>query len=334
MQEWLTNLDLDFKKIPYINKSEYTKINDLFENILKNEKSMLFNNQTMYDVLIYKETENKESLENIKNWLRYRIVNLLLNCDKREYFYIFDCESSNEAHELYDLLSWDNQNAHDNINSFQTIWTTIIRKFAKDMTYIDYKNVQKEYEFLAEKLLRDNKSSTKNKLNLITQLGTKLWQLNNLENFAIPKNILEELCKLAYNTHTIGNFMPCPQGYYNNIKGSKTNCCDDRIDLILSKLKNLPNEVCCYDYQKHINKKLTNEDVENILNWFDKNKIDNYSLEDYLSYEEELIIKPINNSLKRISTANSKEEIYSYLKRVNELIEIRRNKIDNKLHKN
>jgi len=320
MKEWLINENFDFKKIPYLNKDNYQEITQLFEGILKEERSPLFPNQTMAEVLLYKEVEDETSTENIRNWLRYRIINLLLGSN------IFDCESSSEAKEVYRLLGWNQETAFDNINSFQTIWTTVIGKFCSSMMNQYYKNEKNEYELFAQSLLMKANSLLFNK----STLATKLWQLHHVEDFQIPTDILNELSRLAHNTHTIGNFMPCPEHYYNHIKGNFENDCDDRIDLILTRIKNFSSSIVYRNYYNHTKKYLTKEELEKILNWFNKDKIDTYLLGDYLKWNGKLIINS-PNSLNRITKTTEKDDIYYYLKYVNNLIKKRSHQVFSKL---
>lgn len=320
MKEWLINTHFDFKKIPYLEKKTYSTITQLFENVLRNEHSFLFGNLAMNEVLLYREPENETSIEHIRNWFRYRIINLLLDG------FIFDCESSKEAKELYLLLGWDHEQYFDNIHSFQSIWTMIIKKFGKQKISEYYIKDKNNYELLARTLLMKTGAS----LYSTKALATRLWQFNHIENFNIPIDILTELSKLAHNTHTIGNFMPCPGYHYNFVKGNFDNDCDDRMDLILSKLKNMSAPIFYQNFYHHQKKLLTKEESEMILQWFHQDRIDHYLLNSYLDNHGELVIHSIT-SFEKMSEFTKIQDICNYLRQINYLIETRSNQISEKL---
>ena len=119
-------------------------------------------------------------------------------------------------------------------------------------------------------------------------------------NKELFKNCLDELDKLAENTHTIGNYMPCPDETYNEVKGYAEGLTffNDRIELLLEELKK-------GEHRDYINLECAN----NWKEWFEKN-IKKLCLEELFEEEfkninntrlnESLLVFPIHKKIGRV----------------------------------
>lgn len=143
---------------------------------------------------------------------------------------------------------------------------------------------------------------------------------------SILENCLDALDKLAKNTHTIGNYMPCPDETYNKGKGYSRGfeVFNDRIELLLQELK----ERKYTDY-------IIPECAENWEKWFDEN-VKKLCLEGLFKGNfENIKNSKLNDSLLDFPTHKKIGRVYrfeyedieafeNYLKFVNEWIETRR----------
>ncbi len=76
----------------------------------------------------------------------------------------------------------------------------------------------------------------------------------------------EQLEKLCKNVHTIGNYMPCPDGNYNRVKGFCRWNYNDRIDLLYSDILDPWCKKASGEYH------ILQERREKWKVWFDENK--------------------------------------------------------------
>lgn len=96
----------------------------------------------------------------------------------------------------------------------------------------------------------------------------ELYKLNANNIEFDTKSLEKELEDFARNTHTIGNYMPCPDGDYNRIKGwSGKWHYNDRIDLLFSDIN---NPMCKTEKGNLL---LENKNIV-WKEWFEKNKED------------------------------------------------------------
>ncbi|MBW9150359.1 hypothetical protein K2F40_15475 [Clostridium sp. CM028] len=135
------------------------------------------------------------------------------------------------------------------------------------------------------------------------------------------KNCLDELDRLAENTHTIGNYMPCPDETYNKVKGFSKGFVffNDRIELLLHELK------------KGEHNYIDLECANNWKEWFEKN-VKKLCLEelfkgDYKNINitmlnESLLVFPIHKKIGRVYKfeCNDIASFKDYLKFVNDWI--------------
>jgi hypothetical protein len=398
MNDWLKNAYFDYKKIPYLYYSKSSRENSYYEqftaicdNLFKKKN---LNGKNLYELLCYEEIDNNlitnidktQAILSIKNWLSYKIFNIFfslnneifgkLNKNKFKNYnalskyknYLYDCESSSEAKEVYKILGWNNE-YYDNINSFQTIWNHVLSnpklldkntnedlELVTNNYYDKNKKIYEEYEEYSRDILSgyvskiflaiDQKEhfNFKQLYNIeenrmtsplfqdvryisfnegyVKKLAVKLWQISSIDTFDIKEDIIIELGKLSYLTHTIGNFMPCPR-YYNKAKGCNNNC-DDRIDLFINYINNPQNIGYVNDKQA-----LDEKNKIDIINWFNKDNILKYKLTDYFENDS---IKSISNNFKRTKYMEH-DEMLRYLKKVNALIENRCDEIQKLLNR-
>lgn len=190
-------LEFDFKALPILYETH-----DEFRNIVEIYQT---NPHFIYE----------ENASPIKNWLRYRIVNVILDMKHQP---IFDCDSCQMTKRVFRQLGWP-ENEIDTIDSFKRLWTRSLQLFCYDVTKKYYAEKREEYENKAIELLRKNDILTESLK--VKELAVYLWQIDNLANYKerMDKNIYSLLENFARFTHTFGNFMPCPKHPYNEVKG-------------------------------------------------------------------------------------------------------------------
>ena len=130
-------------------------------------------------------------------------------------------------------------------------------------------------------------------------------------------DLFEELNRFARNTHTIGNYMPCPDGQYNSIKGYYGNkYIQDRLDLLYAELCNL--------------------ETSNYKRLKEKGETYKKCLEDYkkVLYLDKLLETDLSEyRLRNMKNEEDLEYFLKYLKGINPLIEERGLKIEEELKK-
>lgn len=148
--------------------------------------------------------------------------------------------------------------------------------------------------------------------------GKKLYQELKLHHIGSPRawiNILKkELEQYCKNVNTIGNYMPCPDGKYNGVKGWRGKWhYNDRIDLLYSDLL----EPKC----KNANGMdiINAEQRKNWKEWFSANK-DDLFLTEILDDNTRKILGKFGCIKKQEYTDEELRELPDYLRAVNELI--------------
>lgn len=219
--------------------------------------------------------------DTLKKWIRYTAVDY------------GDADIVLKSGEILGKLGW-NTRWLDCIWSFKTYFNAFLRFYLENM---------ETYGYLLDHY--DNIFSQAEKERFAEEKGIDIQLLNNL---------FEELNRFARNTHTIGNYMPCPDGQYNPIKGFGLGYkyFQDRLDLLYDELFQSKysdylklNEKREY-YKKWLNDEKEKLHIENLLNKLD-----------YVCEAE-----------KRYHRCVMKDEddlrnFLEYLKKVNPLIEMR-----------
>lgn len=131
------------------------------------------------------------------------------------------------------------------------------------------------------------------------------------------KQQLEQLCK---NVHTVGNYMPCPDNAYNRVKGFCEWKYNDRIDLLYSDIFVPQCKKANGDYF------IPQEQRENWKAWFEKNKEGLY-LTEILDEKTRDELGKFNLIQHKTFSSDELRKLPEYLKKVNQLIEHRSEKI-------
>lgn len=128
---------------------------------------------------------------------------------------------------------------------------------------------------------------------------------------------MERLCK---NVHTIGNYMPCPDGDYNRVKGLWKWKYNDRIDLLYSDIL----EPWCK--KENGDYFMPQEQRKKWKAWFDKNK-DKLLLTEILDEKTRAELRKFGCIKHATFSSDELKELPEYLKKVNQLIEHRTERI-------
>ncbi|MGN0369493.1 MAG: hypothetical protein ACI4EW_03005, partial [Butyrivibrio sp.] len=246
------------------------------------------------DKLCYSEFIELNTMSNLKKWLAYDL------CAKTD----ADIVLRNDK-ELLEKLNWDN-NWIDAIFPIRQILYTLFKTICISI---------------------GEKERYQDKENWIELLNE-----NNLEVMLKNKGIREtqkwitvfcvQIERYARNVNTIGNYMPCPDGEYNKIKGwlGKWHY-NDRIDLLFTDILN-----------PEINGKgknlISNEKRENWKQWFEEKETD-VCLDIILKNCSEL--KKFGCLKKSVFDKKQLEELPNYLLVANNLIVSRRELLKRKM---
>ncbi|CAI9393041.1 MULTISPECIES: hypothetical protein [Bacillaceae] len=213
LNEVLTIVEIDFKKLARI---ENKKFNEILENVENTE-------------LRYDEKGNS-----IFNWFNWRKVNTIIEESGgpdawKEYFSPDNCWSCQNLSNIYNCLGWGVKPYSDTINSFITIYSFALLIYYPDDFYFDdrinsvrvLENGIRKKQIVSEKYLLSLSNQNNN---------------YRFEDFDEVNN-LKPIQLLAQLTHSFGNFMPCPDPPYNKIKGISSDI-KDFLDLMLNKIIN------------------------------------------------------------------------------------------------
>ena len=236
-------------------------------------------------------------IDNIKKWIRYMAVDY------------GDADIVLKKGKILEKLNWNTQWI-DCIYSFKTYFNAFLRF---------YLNGKKEtYGYILDHYDE-----------IFSQSKKKQFAKEREINLQLLISLFNELNSFALYTHTIGNYMPCPDGDYNSIKGFYGyKYFQDRLDLLYSELL-CPKHL---DYQK-----LNEEKRASYKKWLDDNKtilhIENLLKNDKLNY----LCKSKQNGCYHIYIMNDKEDLknfLNYLKEINLLIKNRGLTIEKELKEN
>lgn len=206
---------------------------------------------------------------------------------------------------LVNVLGWDDKWL-DAIFPVKQIMDTLLKTLGQEIDYDDITEGKKEvYDIIDGKALSGKLRDA--------GIGNHVKSWHNLF-----KKELEKFCK---NVNTVGNYMPCPDKNYNFVKGSKGKWhYNDRIDLLYS------------DILKPERKKRNNEYIldpkqrEDWKAWLDANK-EKLFLTEILDRDTLDTLGKFGCIKKQTFSGGELKELPEYLKKVNELIESRTDKI-------
>ena len=191
------------------------------------------------------EYNDSGDLNNMKKWVKYRAS------DYPDADWVL--KINDEYGCILEKLEWYNNTINekdryiDCIFSMATFFNAFLRFYAPG--YIYYGQLMDEFGEIFSDKKRDD-FCQKNQIEK-SNLSTLFYQLN----------------RFSRNTHTIGNYMPCPDNKYNFCKGSSSKgyrgyqLFKDRIELLYQELKN-PQQA---DYIEKNRRKQW-------VDWFDKNE--------------------------------------------------------------
>lgn len=239
---------------------------------------------------------NSGDLNDMKKWVKYHA------CDYPD----ADCvlKINDEYGCILQKLEWYNDTINekymyvDCIFSMATFFNAFLRFYAPE--YLYYGQLMHDFDEIFSDDERD-KFCHKNKI--------KESDLSNL---------FVELNRFSRNTHTIGNYMPCPDNEYNSFKGYRGyNLFKDRIELLYQELKNPMLDYIEEDRRKRW------------IDWFDRKESVTYLK---FIFEEKKLLKFTFNKI--IMGVNDIIPYRNYLKEVNNIIENRGNMLVKSLKNN
>lgn len=130
----------------------------------------------------------------------------------------------------------------------------------------------------------------------------------------------EQLKKLCKNVHTVGNYMPCPDGNYNKMKGFWKWKYNDRIDMLYSDIL----EPWCK--KENGDYFIPQEQRKEWKSWFDENK-EKLLLTEILDKKTRSELGKFGLIKHTTFSGDELKELPEYLEKVNQLIEHRTERI-------
>ena len=230
---------------------------------------------------------------NLYKWVKY------IACDYGDADQVIKC------FRIFDILKWNSEYI-DCIFSMKTIFNKFLKFYLKGSKYeaATYGQIMDNYDDIFNEREYNN------------------FCIRNGIDFSLVEKIFELIDVFAKYTHTIGNYMPCPDNMYNAIKGygKGYKYFQDRIEKVWKYLysdKNISFKEfndkkqiykCWFDKVNkslYIDEIIKNESKLLLFDWIDKNgcfvkeMTNEKHLNDYLKYLE-LVINLIKNRSKLI----------------------------------
>lgn len=175
-----------------------------------NLKDIDFKDFLLDDNVLIANRIDMKNFPNLKKWLCYQLF--LPNTDAD-----IVIKKSNLIKDLgWNKYFQDNKIYLDCIFSMKTYLNMLLRLFNRSATNYSY------FLIFFDDILNDNKM--------------RLFCENNNLDFQEFKNCFDKLEEFAKLTNTVGNYMPVPDGQYNQFKGLRSNQYNDRIDLLWNDL--------------------------------------------------------------------------------------------------
>ena len=238
-------------------------------------------------IMLFDDCEdNLKKFKNLKKWFKYK------SCDYPDP----DCVLKQNAPKCFAVkLKWyaetekPEKNFIDCIFSFSTFFKAFLRYYANEyMPYIGqvYENFDKIF-------------SDKNIDNFCKEQEIERELLDSL---------FEQLNIFAHNTHTLGNYMPCPDSGYNAIKGNYFKY-KDRLEILYKDIQDSSKTECKW------------------INWFDEEKIKELELTNIIENEKLLEFKFNGNKMRK----DYIKPYMEYLETINTIIEERGKSLVKKL---
>ena len=263
------------------------------KKIREAEKMYIVLSHDFKDKIGYKvEIEGFRKMSAVQKWLIY---------DK---YAIPDADAVIKNKCFADMIGWDVEWL-DEIFPVRQIIRTLLKTIGQEIDVDTILDSRKEiYDII------DGKALTKKLHDAGIGNHVRSWHY-------VFKQQLEQLCK---NVHTVGNYMPCPDGDYNGVKGFWRWEYNDRIDLLYSDILEPWCKKGDGDYF------MPQEKREKWKEWFDKNK-EGLLLAEILDEKTRDELGKFGCMKSEIFSDNELKELPEYLKKVNQLIEHRTEKI-------
>jgi hypothetical protein len=228
-----------------------------------------------------------DDAENLKKWVRYNAVDY------------GDADKVIKDSSIYGNLGWSSEYI-DCIYSFKTYFFGFLRVYLTKLIG----------EFPSGGYILDNYDS-------LFEVSERVDRVRDIFKIEEKTSIefWEELNRFAKNTHTLGNYMPCPDRDYNRIKGYDKGYeyFQDRIDLLYDELKNAR-------HSDHIDQ----DHRKKYKDWIDSHK-EEMLLTSLIEYNE-YVCPTIERGRYNVCWIEKPEDLIAYLeymKNVNALIEER-----------
>ena len=237
---------------------------------------------------------------NLKKWIRYAAVEY---GDADQVL-----KTSINKRLLCEKLEWDDCKYIDCIFSFKTFFNAFLRLYFKGSVPYYGELLDNFDEFFSDSKLEDFQN----------EYGLSEKELDDF---------LVQINKFAENTHTIGNYMPCPDNTYNGIKGSGDGYVyfQDRIELLC-------DAIASDKYEDYIDKETSKRWKE----WLERNT-KKYCIEEIMKRQEELLkfkcpfIKKGRFTIFAMNCKNNIIDYTKYLVAVNSIIRNRTERMIEKL---
>lgn len=238
---------------------------------------------------LFSESDSSEKAEfiNIKRWIRYAAV------EYGDADQILKTKKNSSL--LQEKLKWENCRYIDCIFSFKTFFNAFLRLyFENHMPY--YGELMDDFDSL---FCKDKLREFQEKIGLTEGQFSAFWEQLNI---------------FSKQTHTLGNYMPCPDSSYNGKKGNNEGPFQDRIELLYDTVVN--NKEIEY---------IGNKTIKEWKSWFEKNQ-ENLYLSEILNKSKELMEFTCPSEKRgryTVFVMQGKEDIIAYTKYltiVNELI--------------
>lgn len=263
------------------------------QKIIEAEEMYRVLSRDFKDKLVYKiEIEGFKKMSAVQKWLIYD------KYAKRD----ADVVIKNMC--FADMIGWDVERL-DAIFPVRQIIRTLLKTIRQEIDVDNILDGKKEiYEII------DGNALTKKLHDAGIGNHVKSWHY-------VFKQQLEQLCK---NVHTVGNYMPCPDNAYNRVKGFWKWKYNDRIDLLYSDILMPSCKKANGDYF------IPQEQREKWKAWFVENK-DVFILAEILDEKTRTELGKFNLIKHNTFSGDELKALPEYLKKVNQLIEHRTEKI-------
>ena len=177
---------------------------------------------------------SEEILEKLKGDFKDQLKYKGFNKDIREYsnlqkwmiYHSYNRDADEVIKKNKELLGWGEYEYFDCVFSFQTYFGLLCRLFLKKKkTASEIRNMPSDKNFGIYDVLKKE-----DVIEVIKKCST-----DDCEEWA--SRLEKAVNEFTYNTHTVGNYMPCPDGEYGIRKGLPMTVYNDRLELLYCSTK-------------------------------------------------------------------------------------------------